>query len=102
MIRNRNLVFTKVTSTSADVDKYFQLPRVARASMPTASSSNEGGIAYDSTNNKVIFSNGSAWGWIADTGASSSPSVSPSASVSPSVSSSPSKSPSASPSASPS
>jgi len=102
MIRNRNLVFTKVTSTSADADKYFQLPRVARTSMPTASSANEGGIAYDATNNKVIFSNGGAWGWIADVGASSSPSVSPSVSVSPSTSVSPSVSPSISPSHSPS
>jgi hypothetical protein len=94
LIRNRNLVFSKVTSSSKDADKYFQLPRVARASMPTASTTNEGGIAYDATNNKVIFSNGTTWGWIADVGASSSPSVSPSASTSPSVSVSPSVSPS--------
>jgi len=102
LIKNRNLVFSTALAGSPDVDKYFQLPRIARASLPTASLSNEGGISYDTTNSKVVFSNGGAWGGIADVGPSSSASVSPSVSVSPSASSSPSKSPSASPSASPS
>jgi len=96
------MVFGKASATSQDVDKYFQLPRIAIASLPTASSANEGGVSYDTTNNKVVFSNGGSWAGIADVGPSSSPSVSPSASTSPSTSSSPSSSPSASPSASPS
>lgn len=51
----------KLTSEPRGSDLYVQLPEVANASLPTAAAGNEGGIVYDSTNNKVYFSNGSAW-----------------------------------------
>jgi len=102
MIKNRNLVFGTAKAASPDVDKYFQLPKIALASLPTASSANEGGISYDSTNDEVVFSTGTRWASIADVGPSKSPSASPSLSPSPSPSISPSVSPSLSPSVSPS
>lgn len=61
MIRNRNLIFTTAGNSSPNTDKYLQLPKIAAASLPTASSSNTGGIVYDSTNSVVKFSNGSSW-----------------------------------------
>lgn len=61
MIRNRNLVFGSAINSSDDEDKYIQLPKIANANLPTASTSNEGGIVYDSTNNKIVVSNGSSW-----------------------------------------
>lgn len=38
----------------------FIVPMIANASLPTASTV-EGMIAYDTTNNKLVVSNGSAW-----------------------------------------
>lgn len=61
MIKNRNIIFGDSNADSDDEDKYFRLPRIANASLPTASASNEGGIAYDTTNNVIVFSNGSSW-----------------------------------------
>jgi hypothetical protein len=100
LIKNKNLVFGKATASSPATDRYFQLPKIALASLPTASSANEGGIAYDTTNDKVVFSTGTRWGNVADVGPSKSPSLSPS--LSPSTSPSTSPSVSVSPSVSPS
>ena len=49
---------------SAEVDfmmatKFF-IPQIANASLPTASGV-EGMIVYDTTNNKLVVSNGTAW-----------------------------------------
>ena len=38
----------------------FFVPQIANASLPTASTV-EGMIAYDTTNNKLVVSNGTAW-----------------------------------------
>ena len=35
-------------------------PQIANASLPTATGV-EGMVAYDTTNNKLVFSNGTAW-----------------------------------------
>jgi len=40
---------------------YLQLPQTANASLPAAATGNEGAVVYDSTNNALYFSNGSAW-----------------------------------------
>ncbi len=61
MIRNRNLVFTTALNSSPNEDKYIQLPEIATASLPTASTSNEGGLVYDATTNSIKFSNASSW-----------------------------------------
>ena len=61
MIKNKNMVFPKANNSSRDEDKGIQLPKIANASLPTAGTTYEGFIVYDSTNNKVVFCNGSAW-----------------------------------------
>jgi len=38
----------------------FYVPQIANASLPTASGV-EGMIVYDTTNNKLVVSNGTAW-----------------------------------------
>jgi len=66
MIRNKNTVWNKANNATRDADKYVQLPKIANASLPTAvedgsSGENEGGLAYDATNNALYFSDGSSW-----------------------------------------
>jgi hypothetical protein len=61
-IRNRNTVWNTAGNSSRDSDKFVQLPVIANASLPAAASSNEGGIVYDATNNKLLVSNGGSWG----------------------------------------
>jgi len=39
----------------------FRIPMIASASLPTPAEGNEGMIAYDTTNNKLVVSTGSAW-----------------------------------------
>lgn len=53
MIRNRNLVFGTAGASSPDLDKGFQLPKIATASLPTAAAAYEGMIVYDTTTNKL-------------------------------------------------
>lgn len=65
MIRNRNLIFSYVTADSDDVDKSFQLPKVATADLPTAGTANEGGLVYDATTDSVKYSDASSWNELA-------------------------------------
>lgn len=48
------------TLDASAVTTSFLIPVIAAASLPTASGV-EGMIAYDTTNNKLVFSNGTAW-----------------------------------------
>lgn len=61
MIKNRNMVFDTANDSSPDDHKFFQLPVISTASLPTAAAGNEGGIVYDATTNTVKFSDGSSW-----------------------------------------
>lgn len=49
-------------------NKYLHLPEVATASLPAGATANEGGIVYDSTLNKIKYSDGSSWYDIATSG----------------------------------
>ena len=65
-IKNKNTVWNKAHDDSRDADKYIQLPKIASASLPTvvaidSSGENEGGIAYDTTNNVVKYCDGTSW-----------------------------------------
>lgn len=40
---------------------FIHLPEIANASLPAAAAANEGGIAYDATNNVPVFSDGGSW-----------------------------------------
>jgi len=55
------MVFHKSNNDSPSEDKGFRLPEIANASLPTAGTAYEGMIAYDATNNKLVFCNGTAW-----------------------------------------
>ena len=59
-IKNKNMVFGVAGDTSLEVDRVFQLPRVATASLPSASQY-EGGLVYDTTDSIVKYSNGTDW-----------------------------------------
>ena len=59
-IKNKNMVFATAGDNSVEVDKSFQLPRVATASLPDATQY-EGGLVYDTTSNTPKYSNGTEW-----------------------------------------
>jgi hypothetical protein len=101
MVKNRNFIFGGVTSSSQTADKYFMLPKIATGDLPPASQF-EGCVAYDSTQNIPVFSNGTSWVALGYNVGSYSPSYSASLSPSISASKSPSISPSYSSSISPS
>lgn len=55
------MVFHKSNNSSVNEDKGLRLPEIANASLPTAAAAYKGMIAYDATNDKLVFCNGSAW-----------------------------------------
>ena len=55
------MVFYKSNDDSDNEDKGLRLPEIANASLPTAGTAYEGMIAYDATNNKLVFCTGTAW-----------------------------------------
>lgn len=70
-IVTEELTATQATATDVDIasggsvdaklaSAGFYPPQIAAASLPTASGV-EGMIVYDTTNNKLVVSNGSAW-----------------------------------------
>jgi len=61
MIKNRNMVFATANNNSPDDHRYIMFPNIANASLPTASTANEGGVAYDTDNSALYFSDGSSW-----------------------------------------
>lgn len=56
------------TTTKTAFNRFYKLPMVATADLPTAAAANESGILYDSTTNTVKASNGSSWANIAASG----------------------------------
>ena len=60
MIENDNMVFRFANDNSRNQHKAFRLPRISNSSLPPAADF-EGYIAYDETNNIVVFSEGTTW-----------------------------------------
>ena len=55
------MVFDKANNTSRDEDKYLVLPRIATASRPTASTSFEGALYWDTTANLLKVNENGTW-----------------------------------------
>jgi hypothetical protein len=61
MIRNRNLIFGKANGSSPDSDKYLVVPKIATADRPTASTTFEGAIYWDTTANVLKVNENGTW-----------------------------------------
>lgn len=59
-LQTEKLTLESAGTVDAAAATLFYLPQIANASLPAAASC-EGAVAYDSTNNKIVFSNGTAW-----------------------------------------
>lgn len=53
MIRNRNMIFQHANDDSRDEDQYIRLPKIAKASRPTAAAAINGAVYYDTTDDTV-------------------------------------------------
>jgi len=59
-IQTEKVTLESAGTVDASLATLFYLPQIANASLPAAATC-EGAVAYDTTNNKIVFSNGTAW-----------------------------------------
>jgi len=59
-IQTEKVTIESTGTINASAATLFYLPLIANASLPAAAGC-EGAVAYDTTNNKIVFSNGTAW-----------------------------------------
>lgn len=59
-ISNRQLVFKDANTSSPNDWKCLKLPTIPTANLPAAGYY-EGAIVYDTTQNKIVVSNGTSW-----------------------------------------
>ena len=59
-LQTEKITIESTGTVDAAAATLLYLPQIANASLPAAATC-EGAIAYDTTNNKVVFSNGTAW-----------------------------------------